>query len=87
MSSLPKRTLPKARKRAAAEALTEYEKAGGLSPQTLKELASLEEELGEPKEAAATLDRINYIDPVDEDLHRRLGKLWLAQENYPGRDS
>ena len=47
-------------------------------------MASLEEELGEPKEAAATLDRINYIYPMDEDLHRQLGDLWLAQNNYPG---
>ena len=76
--------LSKGEKRAAAQALTEYENVGGLSPQTLKELASLEEDLGEPQEAAATLDRINYINPLDEDLHRRLGKLWLAQENYPG---
>ena len=76
--------LAKGEKRGAAEALTGYEKAGGHSPRTLKELATLEEELGEPKEAAATLDRINYIDPIDEELHRRLGALWLAQENYPG---
>jgi tetratricopeptide (TPR) repeat protein len=76
--------LAKGEKQAAAEVLTAYEKAGGHSPHALKELASLEEVLGDPKEAAATLDRINYIDPIDEDLHRRLGKLWLAQENYPG---
>jgi len=76
--------LAKGEKQAAAEVLTEYEKAGGHSPQTLKELASLEEELGKPKDAAATLDRINYIDPVDEDLHRRLGKLWLAQGDFSG---
>jgi len=76
--------LARGEKRAAIEALTEYETAGGLSPPTLKELASLEEEMGESKEATATLDRINYIDPVDEDLHRRLGDLWLKQENYPG---
>jgi len=76
--------LAKGEKQGAAEVLTTYEKAGGHSPHALKELASLEEELGDPKEAAATLDRINYIDPVDEDLHRRLGKLWLAEENYPG---
>ncbi len=56
----------------------------GASPDTLKQLATLEEGLGEPKEAAATLDRINYIYPVDEDLHRQLGELWLAQSNYPG---
>jgi tetratricopeptide (TPR) repeat protein len=77
--------LAKGEKQAAAAVLTGYEKTGGQNPQTLKELASLEEGLGEPKEAAATLDRINYIDPVgDEDLHRHLGNLWLAQENYAG---
>jgi tetratricopeptide (TPR) repeat protein len=75
--------LAKGDKQAAAEVLTEYEKAGGHSPQTLKELASLEEKQGRPKDAAATLDRINYVDPVDEDLHRRLGKLWLAQGDFP----
>jgi tetratricopeptide (TPR) repeat protein len=72
-------------KKAAAAILTDYEKLGGHSPEMLKELASLEEGLGDPKDAAATLDRINYIYPVgDEDLHRRLGRLWLAQQNYPG---
>jgi cellulose synthase operon protein C len=76
--------LAKGQKQAAAAILTDYEKQGGRDPDTLKELASLEEGLGEPKEAAATLDRINYIDPVDEELHRHLGALWLAQKNYPG---
>jgi tetratricopeptide (TPR) repeat protein len=47
-------------------------------------LASLEEELGQPREAAATLDRINYIYPADEGLHHHLGDLWFAQANYPG---
>ena len=72
-------------KKAAETALTVYEKVGGDDPGTLKKLAGLEEELGEPKEAAATLDRINYIYPVhDEELHRHLGDLWFAQANYPG---
>jgi cellulose synthase operon protein C len=77
--------LAKGDKKAAAEVLTDYEKMGGEDPTMLKKLASLEEELGQPKEAAATLDRINYIYPVhDEDLHRHLGDLWFAQANYPG---
>jgi cellulose synthase operon protein C len=72
-------------KKGAVAILTYYEKMGGEEPSTLKKLASLEEELGQPKEAAATLDRINYIYPVhDEDLHRHLGDLWFAQANYPG---
>ena len=77
--------LAKGDKKAAEAILIEYQKVGGSDPGTLKKLASLEEELGQPKEAAATLDRINYIYPVhDEDLHRHLGDLWFAQSNYPG---
>jgi tetratricopeptide (TPR) repeat protein len=77
--------LAKGDKKAAEAVLTAYEKIGGDDPGTLKKLASLEEELGQTKEAAATLERINYIYPVhDEGLHRHLGDLWLAQANYPG---
>ena len=77
--------LAKGDKKAAEAILIEYEKVGGDDPATLKKLASLEE-LGQAEEAAATLDRINYIYPVhDEDLHRHLGDLWFAQTNYPGR--
>ncbi len=77
--------LAKGDKKGAAAVLTEYEKMGGEDPAILKKSASLEEELGQPKEAAATLERINYIYPVhDEDLHRHLGDLWFAQANYPG---
>ena len=72
--------LAKGNKQAAATILTDYEKRGGRNPEALKQLASLEEDLGEPEEAAATLDRINYIYPMDEDLHRHLGDLWLAQK-------
>ncbi len=76
--------LAKDNKQAAAAILTDYEKEGGRDPETLKQLASLEETLGSPKEAAATLNRINYIYPEDQQLHERLGKLWLAQQNYQG---
>jgi len=68
-------------KKAAAQVLTEYEKIGGRSPEALKELASLEQEMGDPKEAAATLERINYIYPMDESLHRKLCDLWFDQNN------
>jgi tetratricopeptide (TPR) repeat protein len=76
--------LAKDDKKAAATILTGYEKMGGRNPGSLKQLASLEKDLDEPKEAAATLDRINYIYPMNEDLHRQLGDLWFAQNNYKG---
>jgi tetratricopeptide (TPR) repeat protein len=72
-------------KQDAATVLTEYEHGGGRNPEALKKLASLEEELGNPQEAAATLDRLNYIYPVnDEELHRHLGDLWFEQKNFAG---
>jgi len=76
--------LAKGDKPAAAAILTEYEKIGGHNPPALKELAKLEEEQGKPADAAATLDRLNYVYPVDEDLHRHLGDLWFAQNNFSG---
>ena len=76
--------LAKGDKQGAVTTLVAYERMGGESPETLTKLASLEEELGQVKEAAATLDRINYIYPETEDLHRHLGELWLAQGNYAG---
>ena len=76
--------LAKGDKPAAAAILSSYEKIGGHNPSALKQLASLEEDLGKPADAAATLDRLNYIYPTDEDLHRRLGDLWFAQNNFRG---
>jgi cellulose synthase operon protein C len=70
---------------AAVEVLQRYQARAGHEPETLKELAHLEESLGHPKQAAATLDRINDIDPAyDEDLHRHLGGLWMQSQNYTG---
>jgi cellulose synthase operon protein C len=70
---------------AAVVVLRQYQARGGRQPETLKELARLEEDQGHLQEAAATLDRINYIDPAyDEELHRHLGGLWMEAKNYTG---
>ncbi len=77
--------MAKGNQQGAAAVLSEYVKAGGRRPGVLKELAGIQEQLGDPRAAAATLDRINYIDPAyGEESHRHLGALWLEQENYPG---
>jgi len=70
--------------RAAIDELERYAKVGGRSPETLKKLGQLLVEAGRPADAATALDRLNYIDPVDEDLHRRLGDLWFAANNIDG---
>ena len=72
-------------KTAARTELERYRDVGGKSPFTLKKLATLQEEAGDKKAAAATLDRINYIYPVnDEEMHRRLGDLWMEAGNVSG---
>ena len=63
--------------------LTAYEHAGGQEPVALKRLAALEESRGDRASAAATLERVNYIYPVnDEGLHSRLGDLLYAEEKF-----
>jgi len=76
--------LVKGNKQVAADTLKLYELLGGENPKTLEKLASLEVDLGHSEDAAATLDQINFIYPEDEDLHRKLGALWLAQGNNAG---
>jgi tetratricopeptide (TPR) repeat protein len=68
----------------ARKELEQYNQVGGRSRLLIKRLATLEEEAGDPKKAAAVLDRLNYIYPEDQELHKRLGDLWLAQNNLPG---
>ncbi len=71
-------------KEAARKQLEKYNEVGGRDPKLVEQLATLEEEAGSPKKAAAALDRLNYIYPEDQELHKRLGDLWLAQNNLPG---
>jgi tetratricopeptide (TPR) repeat protein len=71
-------------KSAQVQILQAYAKAGGRNPATLKKLATLEDEASNKQEAARTLARLNYIYPNDEDLHRRLGALYLDLGNHDG---
>ena len=61
--------------------LARYSKIGGRNPPTLKRLAKLQADAGEKREAAATLERINLIYPKDEELHKRLGALYMDLNN------
>jgi cellulose synthase operon protein C len=66
-----------------AAMLTMYEHQGGQMPEVLKHLAALQQAAGQPGEASATLERVNYIYPLkDADLHKRLGDLLYAQKQY-----
>jgi tetratricopeptide (TPR) repeat protein len=75
--------IAKGNKQAAMQTLERYAKIGGRSPDTLKKLASLQEEAGQRAAAAATLSKINYIYPVnDEGLHSKLGDLLFAEGRH-----
>src|SRR5260370_10691154 len=76
--------LAKGDKAAARKELEKYSAVGGRGPVLIKRLATLEEETGDAKKAAATLNRLNYIYPEDQELHKRLGDLWLDQDNVQG---
>ncbi|MBI4909447.1 MAG: tetratricopeptide repeat protein [Acidobacteria bacterium] len=71
-------------KKSAAAELERYAKVGGRSPATLKKLADLQAEQGRPKDAIATLDKLNFIYPVaDPDMHRKMGELCLTTNQLP----
>lgn len=76
--------LAKNDKPAAIAELERYMKIGGRNPDTLNQLASLLTAVGNRREAAAALDRINYIYPMDNELHFKLGALWFDLQNAPG---
>jgi len=71
-------------KAGAAAELERYARIGGRSPDLLKKLAALEEEAGRPADAARALERVNWINPLDGEVHARLGGLWLAGGNVEG---
>ena len=54
------------------------------SPDSIKLLAKELTDAGRKKEAAEALTRLNYIYPVDGDLHQRLGALLVEQNNAAG---
>ncbi len=71
-------------KKGAIAELERYVKQGGREPATIKKDAKLLEEAGNKQEAAAVLNRLNYIYPMDNDAHQELGELDLALGNTAG---
>ena len=69
---------------AAIDELQRYAKMGGRDPSTLKTLADDLQAGGNKKEAAAVLERVNYIYPMDGAQHQQLGLLLLDLNNHAG---
>jgi tetratricopeptide (TPR) repeat protein len=71
-------------KQAAIAELERYVKAGGRNPESIKKDAKLLEEAGNKKEAAAVLERLNFIYPMDNAAHKELGALLLDGQKPAG---
>lgn len=70
-------------KAAAMRELEAYSREGGKNPATVKRLAVLQTEAGLKEQAAATLERLNFIYPQDEELHQKLGSLYFDLGRTP----
>ena len=66
------------------EQLKRYSDVGGRDPELLIKLSKLQEEAGNKRGAAQTLDRLNYIYLRNEAAHQKLGDLDLELNNTPG---
>jgi tetratricopeptide (TPR) repeat protein len=76
--------IAKGDKPAAIAELERYVKAGGRNPDGIQQAAKLLQEAGNLKEAAAVLERLNYIYPLVNAAHESLGDLWFGQRNAAG---
>jgi tetratricopeptide (TPR) repeat protein len=64
--------------------LERYAEVGGRDPVLLKQLSGLQDEAGDKRAAAHTLERLNWIYLKDEDAHKKLGALDMELKNYNG---
>jgi predicted Zn-dependent protease len=76
--------LSKGDRAAALKELEQYRNMGGKSLQTLKKLARVEQESGDAKQAQVTLEKLNYVYPEDEEIHRKLSSLFLESGDASG---
>lgn len=64
----------------AIDVLTQYRKAGGWEPSALRDLSAWLDAAGRVQEATEVLAAVNYVDPLNADLHSQLGERLLAGE-------
>jgi len=82
--ALARAYLAKGDKAAAVDQLQRYVHIGGRDPDLIMMLAKELTAAGNPNEAAAVLERLNYIYPMRSDQHQDLGELLLKQDNARG---
>ena len=76
--------LAKGDKANAMAELLRFSLVGGRRPEPLKQLADMQIEAGQKREAAATLERLNLIYLEDDASHQKLGRLYMDLKNPNG---
>ena len=76
-----KACLAKEDKACALDEYAKYSKQSGRDADAIKKYAELLKGQGRLKEAEAALDRLNFVNPLDQDLHEKLGTLYLASND------
>lgn len=79
--AVAKACLAKEDKACAMEEYAKYSKASGRDADAVKQYARLLDEAGKPKEAEAALERLNFVNPLDADLHEKLGALYMKTKD------
>ena len=73
-----KACLAKEDKACALDEYAKYSKNSGRDADAVKKYSGLLKEAGKLKEAASALERLNFVNPLDQDLHEKLGTLYLS---------
>ncbi|HXJ41747.1 MAG TPA: tetratricopeptide repeat protein [Bryobacteraceae bacterium] len=73
--------MAKGDKACALEEYGKYSAHSGREASAIKSYAKLLDENGKKKEAEAALERLNFVNPLDQDLHIRLGELYLSTKD------
>ncbi len=73
--------LKKGDKDCARKEYSIYAKKGGHDPEPVKQYAELLAEAGLKEEATRQLERLNFVTPLDQNLHERLGVLYMAGQH------
>jgi len=76
-----KACLAKEDKPCAMAEYAKYSHESGRDSESIKQYAKLLDESGNTKQAEAELERLNYVNPLDQDLHEKLGALYIKTNN------
>ena len=78
-----RRTWPRATRRPPSPSWSATSRSADAIPSRSRRLAKLLEEAGNKKEAAAVLERLNFIYPMDSDAHQQLGDAAARRRATP----